>query len=148
MKKIHQMLAYNLGMRDMERKADIFSIGGAKLLEMNTSYAVREHSGASKESLESDFRMPLTPMKDYAQAVEKYSGASLDAFKNIFNQTMVPMQEAVNVPSLQNPLVKAIERGFDNPLIVNGQNEAKVLDNAKVAKLEPLKINKDRVRSA
>lgn len=142
------MLAYNLGMRDMERKADIFSIGGAKLLEMNTSYAVREHSGASKESLESDFRMPLTPMKDYAQAVEKYSGASLDAFKNIFNQTMVPMLEAVNVPSLQNPLVKAIECGFDNPLIVNGQNEAKVLDNAKVAKLEPLKINKDHVRSA
>jgi len=132
----------------MKRKVDEFSIGGAKMLEMNTSEAVHKHSGASKESLESDFKMPLTPMKNYAQAVEKYSGASLDAFKNIFNQPMVPMQEAINVPSLQNPLVEAIERGFNNPLIVNGQNEAKVLDNTKVAKLEPLKISKDRARSA
>lgn len=132
----------------MKRKVDEFSIGGAKMLEMNTSEAVREHSGASREALESDFKLPLTPMKNYAQAVEKYSGASLDAFKNIFNQPMVPMQEAVNVPSLQNPLVEAIEKGYNNPLIVNGQNEAKVLDNAKVAKLEPLKITKDRARSA
>ncbi len=132
----------------MKRKVDEFSIGGAKMLEMNTSEAVREHSGASREALESDFKLPLTPMKDYAQAVEKYSGASLDAFKNIFNQPMGPMQEAVNVPSLQNPLVEAIEKGFNNPLIVNGQSEAKVLDNAKVVKLEPLKITKDRVRSA
>ena len=132
----------------MRRKVDEFSIGGAKMLEMNVAEAVREHSGASREALESDFKLPLTPMKDYAQAVEKYSGASLDAFKSIFNQPMVPMQEAMNVPSLQSPLVEAIEKGYNNPLIVNGQNEAKVLDNAKVAKLEPLKITKDRARSA
>ena len=132
----------------MRRKVVEFSIGGAKMLEMNTAEAVREHSGASREALESDFKLPLTPMKDYAQAVEKYSGASLDAFKSIFNQPMVPMQEAMNVPSLQSPLVEAIEKGYNNPLIVNGQNEAKALDNAKVAKLEPLKITKDRARSA
>ena len=116
----------------MDKKAEIFSIGGAKMLEMNTSDAVRKLSGAPKEALESNYGLSLTPMKDYAQAVEKYSGAGLDAFKRIFDQPMVPMQDAINVPSLQNTLVEAIENGFNNALMVNAPNEAlKLSDRAK-----------------
>ncbi|MBQ7633227.1 MAG: hypothetical protein IJS88_03855 [Alphaproteobacteria bacterium] len=119
-------------------KAHIFSLGGAKLVETNISTAERKLSGAPKEALESNYELPLTPMKDYAQAVEQYSGASLNAFKKIFAQPMVPMQEAENVPSLQNPLVEAIERGFNNPLLISEQNDSLSLSEKARAAIDVL----------
>ena len=119
--------------------ADRFAKEGTKLIERNASVSVRELSGASKEALEQNFEMPLSPMKDYAQAVEKYSGASLDAFKKIFETPLnPPLKEAENVPPLQNPLVKAIERGFNDPLMVNEQNDTLSLSEKARAAIDVL----------
>lgn len=102
-----------------------FSIGGAQIIDMSASIAVREHSGESKTEFEKDFNQQLSPMKDYAQTVGQYSGASLDAFKDIFSKQLnPPLKEAQNVPVLQQPLVKAIEQGFNDALVVNEQNDA------------------------
>lgn len=135
MRNIHQTLALYIRMRDMSDKnlAKEFSIGGAQIIDMNASVTVREHSGESKTELEKDFKQELSPMKDYAQTVGQYSGASLDAFKDIFKKQLnPPLKEAQNVPVLQQPLMKAIENGFDNPLMVNAQSDAlKLSDKAK-----------------
>ena len=126
----------------MSRKADGFS--KAKMLEMNVSEPVRCLSGASREALENNFELPLTPMKDYAQAVEKYSGANLEAFKSIFAQDLVPMQNyAENVKNKSQTFMKLVDRGFDYVLDSNEVESVKLSEKAraKIVEFKPAENN-------
>lgn len=123
-----------------EKLAQTFTLGGAKMIALDVSNSVHPYSGADKKTLEEDiFKQPLSPMQDYAQTVSALSGASKEALEMFFPKEInPPLLAAENTYPIQKSLVAAIEKGFNNVLQANGQDEAKVLDNAKVVKLEPL----------
>lgn len=120
--------------------AQEYAIGGAKMIALDVATSVHEYSGADKKTLEEDiFKQPLSPMKNHAQTVAPYSGAPKEALEMFFpKQINPPLLAAENNYPIQKTLVEAIEKGFNTVLQFNGQDEAKVLDNAKVVKLEPL----------
>ncbi len=134
-------------------QAKIFSLGGAELIEMGASDAVRKSSGAGIKDLESNYNEALIPMKNNARAEKPYSGASLDAFGAIFNERLSPMRNyAENVPPLYEALMKGIERGYNNALEVNKQSDSLALSERAIASIKKMNTvnvtQKDKVRSA
>lgn len=120
-----------------EKLADIFSIEGAKMIEMGPSRSVRELSGASKENLENVFDQTLTPMKNYAQSVQKLSGVDKDAAEKIFDTRLSPMKNyGENVPPLFNALMQAIDKGYTEIHDVNKPNDALQLSAEAEKKIE------------